>query len=133
MAVEPVEPAFDPGAVLRDANRWRAEGRYEKAVRLYSQVAKKAQGQDAYVATIAAAGLQLDHLNSPRKALRLYRHALRMMPSGPLSGTARFGIATSLRAMGHRDAEKSALQDFLKLHPSDPQHARAEARLSELQ
>jgi len=119
--------------LLERANRLRAAGEYRSAERLYSRAMRSANSaDDVYVATVAAAGLRLEHTGAPRGALTLYRRALRMRPDGPLSASIRHGIAECHRAQGQAAAEAAALQDFLERHPRHLLQQRVKSRLQEL-
>lgn len=112
---------------LRRAQRWRsAEHTYQRVLRGHPR------SDEAYVATVAAAGLQLEHLRNPRGALRLYRSALSRRRGGHLAEEARYGTARAHRAMGNREREHAALEQLLAQHPTSVWRARAEARLREL-
>ncbi|MGD8863178.1 MAG: tetratricopeptide repeat protein, partial [Myxococcales bacterium] len=130
----PVRPApVAAGELLERANHARAAGEYGRAERLYSRAMRRAADpDDAYVATVAAAGLRLEHTGSPRGALALYRRALRARPTGPLSASVRHGIAEAHRALGDREAEAQALRELVARHPGHLLTPRAEARLRAL-
>ena len=52
---------------------------------------------------------------------------------GPLSAEARHGKIRALRALGRREAEAQALEDFLRAHPDNIDAAQLRRRLDELQ
>lgn len=121
--------AETPQDLLRLANARRKAERYADADELYQRVVRKHAGTDeAYVAMVASAQLRLDQLGKPASALRLYRRALRIRPSGALAEEARYGVAEAHRALGDEDAEADALAEFLERHPSSPLRERAKAR-----
>ncbi|NMO18442.1 tetratricopeptide repeat protein [Pyxidicoccus fallax] len=133
----PEEPARAPAAetedLLREANEFRAAGRWKEAEALYLHVIRgQPSSLAAYVARVASGSLRLEHLGDARGALRQFEGALRLQPQGVLDQEARHGIAEAWRALGETDAEMRALEDFLSAHPDSPLAATAQARLREL-
>jgi TolA-binding protein len=109
---------------LRRARRWRdAEAAYLAIATDYPAA------PEAYVATLAAAALRLEHLGDPAGALLLYQSSSRR---GPLGVEAMFGVARSERALGRPDAEAAALQTVIQAYPNSLQADRARRRLGEL-
>jgi len=141
-ASEPLPPALAPAPeraaassrdLLQRANRLRARGEWQKAERVYAEVARSsAVPHDAYAARVAAASLRLERLGDPRRALELFRAALREQPRGALAEEARFGIAECQRALGDRAAEAQALRELLALHPASVLRDKANARLKQI-
>jgi len=119
---------------LEDANRLRAQKRWQEADESYARVWQSAPNSDAaYVARVASAGVRLDHLHDPRAALARYKSALKVAPKGPLSEEARYGISEAYRSLGDEDAELSALRDFLAKHPNAGLTNKAKRRMLELE
>jgi tetratricopeptide (TPR) repeat protein len=133
------EPVFAPPKdrktaedLLERANRFRAERKPRVAEKIYLKVLRRfPQSDAAYVAAIATASIRLEELGNPQGALRLYRRAIALRPSGALDAEARFGLAEALRTIAD-PAEKEALRDFLSRHPSSPYATKAKKRLEEL-
>lgn len=122
-----------PEDLLALANQRRRDKRWRDADAVYRRVIREHAGtRAAYVATLASASIQLDHLARPRAALRLYRRALASEPKGALAEEARWGIAEAQRALADEEGEVAALRDFLAHHPHAPQAARAHQRLEVL-
>jgi tetratricopeptide (TPR) repeat protein len=119
--------------LLQQANRARAAGEFREAARLYAEVYDgRPSSLSAYVALVAAASLELEHLDHPARARKLFEAALRARPKGALDLEARQGLALSLRDMGARGEEIAALRTLIARHPARPAAARARARLAEL-
>jgi hypothetical protein len=115
---------------LVEGNRLRAERRWDKADEAYGQAVRSApHGPSAYVARVASAAVRLEHLHDARGALSLYRAALREQPQGSLREEVLFGIAEAQRALGNREAERAALEHFLREYPSSPLAGQAKSRL----
>jgi hypothetical protein len=122
-----------PADILSLANNRRKEKRWRDADALYRRVMVRHKGSDAaVVAAVASAALHLDRLDDPAGALRRYRRALRVQPSGALAEEARWGVAEALRALGDADAEAEALRAFVSSHPDSANAAAARRRLAEI-
>ncbi|WP_428262395.1 tetratricopeptide repeat protein [Haliangium sp.] len=119
--------------LLEQANRRRQARDWDRAEDLYQRVRNEHAGTHAaYVATVAAAGIRLDHLGDARGALRLYRAALRLGGDRALAEEARWGLAQTYRRLGRNAAERRALADFAANHPGSPRRAQVDARLRAL-
>ena len=115
---------------LGNANDLRRAGRWRDAEAAYLAIATDyPAAPEAYVATLAAAALRLEHLGDPAGALQLYESSSRR---GPLGVEAMFGVARSERALGRPDAEVSALRAVIRAYPDSLQADRARRRLEEL-
>ena len=122
-----------PADLLQAANEQRRARQWSRADALYRRVVREHRGtRAAYVARIASASIQLEHMGNPARALRLYRSTLRQDPRGPLAEEARFGVAEALRALGNTAGERRALETFLSRHSDSPLAARVRARLAAL-
>jgi tetratricopeptide (TPR) repeat protein len=120
--------------LLARANQLRAQRRWRDAERAYRTVFRQHRGTpESYSAMVAAASLELEHLNGPREALRLYRQALAARPSGALAAEARYGIAAAYRKLGNREQEREALREFISKHPTSLRKTRAQTRLDSLE
>jgi tetratricopeptide (TPR) repeat protein len=119
--------------LLQQANRARADGEFREAAALYAEVYEsRPSSLSAYVALVAAASLELEHLDRPARARKLFETALAARPKGALDLEARQGLVLALRDLGARNEEIAALRKLIALHPSRPAAARARARLAEL-
>ena len=120
-----------PRDLLREANRLRANRRWDEAAALYRRVAD-ARSEESTTAMLALASLRLEHQNDGREARRLYRAVIDAQPNGPLAEEARWGLAMACRALGDGESEHAALDEFLARHPSSPFVPKAERRRAEL-
>jgi tetratricopeptide (TPR) repeat protein len=112
------------------ANELRRAGRWQEAEAMYREVATNfPSAPEAYVASMAAAALRLEHLGDPAGALGLYRSLAR---GGSLGVEAMFGIARCHRALGEAAAEKAALEAVVSAYPTSLQADRARQRLGEI-
>ncbi|WP_164016928.1 tetratricopeptide repeat protein [Pyxidicoccus trucidator] len=128
-----IPPDAEPEDLLRKANELRAVGRWKEAEALYLHVIRAQPSSLAsYVARVASGSLRLEHLGNARGALRQFQEALRIQPHGVLGQEARHGIAEAWRALGDREAEARALEEFLAIHPDSPLGTTARTRLGEL-
>lgn len=119
--------------LLQKANRLRTQGRFRDAAQTYSSVSDRyPKTLSSYVAQVAAASLELEHLSNPGKARKLFERALREHPEGALDLEARQGLATALRDLGQEKAEIDALHRLVDVHPGSPAAKRAALRLAEL-
>jgi tetratricopeptide (TPR) repeat protein len=122
-----------PEDLLQKANRLRAEGRFREAAQTYSAVSDRyPKTLSSYVAQVAAASIELEHLSHAGKARRLFEKALKEHPEGALDLEARQGLATALRDLGQEKAEVEALRHLIDAHPASPAAKRAALRLAEL-
>lgn len=129
----PEEPAPAPRSeptadLLERANRLRGERQYADAARLYGRAAS-GRGRRAYVASVAAAELELEHLDRPRSALRHFQRAARLDSDGPLDLTVRSGTARAAARLGRTQLEQRALRQLVERHPDSAAAARARTRL----
>lgn len=119
--------------LLQAANRARAAGQFRDAADTYAEVYERHPGSlSAYVAEVAGGSLELEHLDRPDRAVRLFRRALRTRPGGALDLEARQGLANALRDLGRAREEIAALKALVTAHPDRPAADRARARLAEL-
>jgi tetratricopeptide (TPR) repeat protein len=145
LEVEPIQPAPVKPSVrrvdlekitedlLQAANRARAAGQFRDAADTYAEVYEQHPSSlSAYVAEVAAGSLELEHLDRPDRAVRLFRKALRTRPGGALDLEARQGLATALRDLGREREEIAALKGLIAAHPERPAALRAHKRLIEL-
>lgn len=122
-----------PEDLLQKANRLRTQGRFRDAAQTYSTVSDRyPKTLSSYVAQVAAASIELEHLSNPGRARKLFERALREHPEGALDLEARQGLATALRDLGQEKAEVDALQRLMDVHPGSPAAKRAALRLAEL-
>ena len=127
----PVRAAV-PMDPLERANRLRAERRWREAADAYAAVVATGPPRAASVAAVARATLLVGPLHRPREALVLFRRALVLAPTGPVSDEALYGIATSFRELGNAREERDALRRLLAERPSSPLRGQAEKRLAAL-
>lgn len=136
--LEPAEPAalterVAPEDLLQKANRLRTLGRFKQSAQTYQAVSERYPGTlSAYVAQVAAASIELEHLGRPQRARKLFERALREHPEGALDVEARQGLATALRDLGEARAEASVLRELVESHAGSPAARRAQVRLQEL-
>lgn len=122
-----------PEDLLQKANQLRAAGSFRSAAQTYSQVYDRfPKTQAAYVARVAAASLELEHLSNPLKARKLFEQALSDRPKGALDLEARQGLTVALRDLEDRAGERDALRSLVSRHPGSPAARRAQVRLMEL-
>lgn len=119
------------GALAR-ANAARGARRYAEALSLYSSVIDAyPSSAPAQAARVAAADIALEHQRDVARARRLYAEAVKR--GGELAAEARFGLAQAERARGDRSAERVALDEFLRHHPSHALGRVARQRRAELE
>jgi hypothetical protein len=125
--------AAAPDDLLQRANRWRALGKFQQAAAIYTLVYQRSPGSlSAYVAEVAAASIELEHLAHASRARRLFERALQAQPAGALDLEARQGLALALRDLGDARGETAALRELVARHAGSPAAKRAELRLQEL-
>jgi tetratricopeptide (TPR) repeat protein len=122
-----------PEDLLQRANHLRSAGQFREAAQTYTLVYDRfPKSLSAYVARVAAAAIELEHLSNPTRARRLYEQALREQPQAALDLEARQGLSVALRDLEDRPAETRALRALVAAHPDSPAARRAQVRLREL-
>ena len=109
---------------LRRAGQWQAA-----EVAYLNVAAQYPRAPEAYVATLAAGALRLEHLEDPVGALRLYES---LAHGSALGVEALSGVARCYQALGNRTAELSALRSVIDAYPTSIQADRARVRLKQL-
>jgi hypothetical protein len=84
----------------------------------------------AQAANVAAADLQLEHLNNPDAARQLYAQV--SAQKGALGQDAAYGVAESYRKRGDLTRERAALESFVAEYSDSPQRQMALRRLEAL-
>jgi tetratricopeptide (TPR) repeat protein len=122
-----------PEDLLQKANQLRASGQFRDAAQTYSLVYDRfPRSLAAYVARVAGAAIELEHLSNPTGARKLFEQALRDRPQGALDLEARQGLCVTLRDLEDRPAERRALSSLVAAHPDSPAARRAQVRLREI-
>ena len=122
-----------PEDLLQKANHQRALGQFAGAAQTYAQVYERfPRSVPAYVARVAAAAIELEHLSNPTLARKLFEQALREQPRGALDLEARQGLSVALRDLEDRSGERDALKALVSHHPDSPAARRAQVRLREI-
>lgn len=126
-----VAPDSPPAADrLGAANRARAERRYADALAAYRDVIERyPETRQAQIAAVAAGELELER-GDARAAEPLFQ---RVPHDAEVGAEALFGLAETYRARGRVVEERSALDRFVQLYPSNPLAAAARQRLSRLE
>jgi tetratricopeptide (TPR) repeat protein len=119
-------PAAD---LLGAANRARAERHYAAALATYRDVIERYPAtRQAQIAAVAAGELELERGNA-RAAEPLFQ---RVPHDAEVGAEALFGLSETYRARARVVEERSALERFVQLYPSNPLAAAARQRLSQL-
>lgn len=134
-ADKPARPALRVTSedLLQRANQQRTAGQFKDAAQSYALVYERyPRSLSAYVARVAGAALELEHLQNPKHARTLFEQALRERPNGALDLEARQGLLLALRDLGDHTAEQHALEALISAHAGSPAARRAQQRLREL-
>jgi tetratricopeptide (TPR) repeat protein len=116
--------------LLGVANRARAERQYAAALSTYREVLERyPETRQAQIAAVAAGELELERGNA-RAAEPLFQ---RVPHDAELGAEALFGLSEAYRARARVVEERSALDRFVQLYPSNPLAAAARQRLSQLE
>ncbi len=106
------------------------EGSYRRAVDAYRQVWTESPGTTtAANARLAAAGISLDRLHDPTRAIELYEDYLQRYPHAALRETALVGRCRGLAAAGRRDRAASCARAYLTTFPHGRLRDQAERLL----
>jgi hypothetical protein len=127
-SAQETEPAVD---LLAQANRYRRQREYGRALRAYLDVAARYPNtRQAEAARITAADLRLEHLSDAKGAAEQYRAAA--SGHGQLGEEAAYGLVEAHRAAGRYDLEKRELRRFIARYPASPLAAAARNRFEQL-
>jgi hypothetical protein len=122
-----------PGELIRQARACRTSGDWQCAAERYRRVRADYPGRpEAATALVALAGIELDQLGRPAIAFEHYRQYLGRGGKGALAVEARYGVCRALKALGRKDEERQALEDFVAKHPSGVHASAVNKRLGEL-
>jgi hypothetical protein len=118
--------------MLSEARRLMRSARFEAAASQYEALrAAHPDSAEAHTVLISLAELELDRLRRPERALvQLERY---LVSGGPLSEEARHLRVRTLRALGQREGERRAIEDFLSQYPASFRAASLQRRLGELE
>lgn len=119
--------------MLREAHRLMRADSFEAAAKQYEALrAQHPESPEANTVLVSLAELQLDRLGRPGAALDNLERYLSGRSLG-LAEEARQVRIRALRALGEREGEIEAIQEFLRLHSRSFRAAALQRRLSELQ
>ena len=136
LADEPVavqEPEAEPsgGLGLRQARQAIRAGQFRAAAAIYEQLTEGGVStEEASTAMMALGQLRLNQLNDPKGALAPLNAYLKR--GGPLAVEARVARIEALRRLNRTAEERTALEEFLRLHPQSFEANRLQARLEAL-
>jgi ferric-dicitrate binding protein FerR (iron transport regulator) len=129
----PTPPAETAATLLDRAQRLRAARDYPAAARAYQDlITRHAGSAEARAALVSLGLLLLGPGLDPAGALHAFDRYLAGAARGDLAEEACFGRARALRALGRRDAERTALADCLRRFPGAVEAMSAGTRLREL-
>jgi outer membrane protein assembly factor BamD (BamD/ComL family) len=124
-----VPPAGD---VLAQARQLMRAERFEEAAKEYEALTRSyTDSPEARTVLVSLAEVQLDRLGQPRQALDNLERYL-SGGNGALVEEARRVRIRALHALGEREREKSAIDEFLHAHPRSFQSAALQHRLADL-
>jgi len=128
----PVEQAT-PAELLITAQGLRSSGDYQRAAAAYEDLATRFPASaEGRAALVSAGTINLERLGRPSRALLCFDRYLASVKRGTLAQEAALGRAQAFQAMGDRQKETAALEQFLARFPGAIQAARVERRLEEL-
>jgi len=127
-----VERAQSAEVMLFEARRLMRNARFEAAASQYEALRSAyPDSAEAHTVLVSLAELELDRLGRPERALlELERY---LVAGGSLSEEARHLRVRALRALGQRDGERRAIEEFLDQYPSSFRVASLQHRLQELE
>lgn len=118
--------------VLGEARRLLREGSYAAAATEYEALRRDFPASpESYTVLVPLAQIELDRLGRPERALV---HLDRYLGSGQgaLAQEARYARIRALASLGQSRQEATAIEEFLRLHPTSLRATRLEERLAEL-
>jgi predicted transcriptional regulator len=127
------EPEVSAADMLREAHRLMRAQSFEAAAKQYDALRiSYPESPEANTVLVSLAELQLDRLRRPALALdNLDRYLAN--GSGGLGEEARQVRIRALRALGEREREADAIEEFLGMHPRSFRASALQRRLAELQ
>ncbi len=129
----PLPEPPSPGELIRQARACRMSGDWKCAAERYRQVRDLYPGRpEAATALVLLAGIEIDQLDRPGKAIDHYRQYLGLGGKGALAVEAQYGICRAWKTLGRSAEERQALEDFVTKHPRDINASEARKRLEEL-
>jgi TolA-binding protein len=129
---ETVTPPLTAGSLFAEANHYRRDGVYGKAIGLYRQLRNQFPGSREEITSRVIVGQLALAENHWNRALTEFDSYLAANPSGTLAEEALVGGASALMHLSRGDAERDAWLLLLKRHPSSMHSERARARLEAL-
>jgi ferric-dicitrate binding protein FerR (iron transport regulator) len=106
--------------LLAQAQKWRAQGKYEACASAYRKLIAAYPGShEAHVSRVSLGELSLRQLGQPEAALRAFDQYLER--GGPLTREARYGKIQALEQLGRRTEAEALTQVFLRNHPQSVQ------------
>ena len=117
--------------MLSEARRLMRNARFEAAASQYDSLrAAYPDSAEAHTVLVSLAELELDRLGRPERALvQLERY---LVSGGPLSEEARHLRVRTLRALGQRNGERRAIEEFLEQYPASFRAGALQRRLQDL-
>jgi hypothetical protein len=127
------EPEVSAADMLREAHRLMRAQSFDAAAKQYDALRiSYPESPEANTVLVSLAELQLDRLRRPALALdNLDRYLAN--GSGGLGEEARQVRIRALRALGEREREEDAIEEFLGMHPRSFRAPVLQRRLAELQ
>jgi hypothetical protein len=133
-AEEPASPAAQSaaGEMLERARQLRAQGQYRAAAEAYRKLqTEHPKSAEARAGLVSLGDLSLSKLGDPAGALRAF-DAYLDSGGGVLAEEARIGRIRSLRTLGRKGDERTAIETFLQSHPRSVHVQGLEKRLQAL-
>lgn len=117
--------------MLKEARGLLREKHWSEAAATYRRlIATHPSDPAAHTVLVSLGQLELDRLGDARSALGRFESYLKA--GGPLEMEARLGRVRALRAMGARERERRAIEDFLAAYPDSLHDDQLKGRLQEL-
>jgi hypothetical protein len=128
------EPEVAAADMLREAHRLMRAQSFDAAAKQYDALRTAyPESPEANTVLVSLAELQLDRLRRPALALDNLERYLENGSGGGLGEEARQVRIRALRALGQREQEADAIEEFLRLHPRGFRAPALQRRLAELQ
>jgi hypothetical protein len=124
-----VDSAKAPRELMQEAWELLKDEQWSEAAQTYQRIAREAPAsEEAHIVLVRLGDLLLERLADPEGALAVFDRYLRD-GGGPLAAEARHGRIAVFRRLGRADDERSAIEEFLRLHEQSSDVAALEARL----
>lgn len=117
--------------LMKAARAAKSSGDWLSAARIYEElIASHRASAEAVTSLVSLGQIELNHLGRPAAAHGRFEAYLETPRPGPLACEALYGKARALAALGRRQQERQALEEYVQRYPNGPQFEAARKKLA---